>query len=91
MEYRVIASLFCKTATAYNPFIYFFMSKGFRMDTKRIFQRWILSKFQLNHNLTDVINELPLTATQAKEGIYPLWRHMKRNSVIYYVDMSENL
>ena len=27
-----MASLFCKTATAFNPFIYFFMSKGFRQD-----------------------------------------------------------
>ena len=30
--FRYLASLFCKTATAFNPFIYFFMSKGFRQD-----------------------------------------------------------
>ena len=30
--FRYAASLFCKTATAFNPFIYFFMSKGFRQD-----------------------------------------------------------
>ena len=29
---RYTASLFCKAATAFNPFIYFFMSHGFRQD-----------------------------------------------------------
>ena len=38
-EYRFIASLFCKSATAYNPFIYFFMFKGFRDDTRHVFNR----------------------------------------------------
>ena len=38
-EYRFIASLFCKSATAYNPFIYFFMFKGFRKDTKNVLFR----------------------------------------------------
>ena len=32
LVFRYVASLFCKTATAFNPFIYFFMSKGFRQD-----------------------------------------------------------
>ena len=30
--FRYAASLFCKSATAFNPFIYFFLSKGFRQD-----------------------------------------------------------
>ena len=38
-EYRFIASLFCKSATAYNPFIYFFMFKGFREDTRNVLHR----------------------------------------------------
>ena len=48
---RVIACLFCKSATAFNPFIYFFMSKGFRRDTKVILYRWDpgLSAPQLTH------------------------------------------
>ena len=37
--YRVTASLFCKSATAYNPFIYFFMFKGFRAETRRVLRR----------------------------------------------------
>ena len=38
-EYRFIASLFCKSATAFNPFIYFFMFKCFREDTIKVFNR----------------------------------------------------
>ena len=34
--YRVAASLFCKSATAFNPFIYFFLSQGFRRDLMRL-------------------------------------------------------
>ena len=30
-----MASLFCKSATAINPFIYFFLSRGFREDFNR--------------------------------------------------------
>ena len=30
--FRYTASLFCKTATAFNPFIYFFMVESFRHD-----------------------------------------------------------
>ena len=37
--YRVIVCLFAKSATAYNPFIYFFMFKGFRRDTMRVIKR----------------------------------------------------
>ena len=37
--YRVVVSLFAKSATAYNPVIYFFMFKGFRKDTAMVFQR----------------------------------------------------
>ena len=37
--YRVVVSLFAKSATAYNPIIYFFMFKGFRKDTAIVFQR----------------------------------------------------
>ena len=38
-DYRFIVCLFCKSATAYNPFIYFFMFKGFREDTRNVFKR----------------------------------------------------
>ena len=31
--------MFAKTSTAVNPFIYFFMSKGFRKDTWSVFNR----------------------------------------------------
>ncbi|XP_071534960.1 uncharacterized protein [Panulirus ornatus] len=34
IELRVGASLICKSATAYNPFIYYFMSEGFRADLR---------------------------------------------------------
>ena len=35
----MVACLFAKSATAYNPFIYFFMFKGFRRDTVIVFKR----------------------------------------------------
>ena len=38
-DYRFTASLFCKSATAYNPFIYFFMFRGFREDTRTVLNR----------------------------------------------------
>ena len=37
--YRLVVSLFAKSATAYNPFIYFFMFKGFRRDTMNVIKR----------------------------------------------------
>lgn len=37
--FRVIACLFCKTATAYNPFIYFFMGKEFRDDCRCVLEQ----------------------------------------------------
>ena len=37
--YRLVVSLFAKSAAAYNPIIYFFMFKGFRKDTAIVFQR----------------------------------------------------
>ena len=40
-QYRFIASLFCKSATAYNPVIYFFMFRGFREDTRNVLSRYI--------------------------------------------------
>ena len=42
--YRVVVCLFAKTATAYNPFIYFFMFKGFRQDTVNVFKRYLFEK-----------------------------------------------
>lgn len=38
-EIRVGASLICKSATAYNPFIYYFMSEGFRADLRWLGRR----------------------------------------------------
>ena len=38
-EYRLVAGLFAKSAAAVNPFIYFFMSAGFRRDTGNILHR----------------------------------------------------
>ena len=38
-EYRVVACLFAKSSTAYNPFIYFFLSKTFRTDVKKVLSR----------------------------------------------------
>jgi len=38
-EYRLAAGLFAKSAAAVNPFIYFFMSAGFRRDTCNILHR----------------------------------------------------
>lgn len=32
LAFRLVACLFCKSATAYNPIIYFFMGKEFRED-----------------------------------------------------------
>ncbi|XP_066956746.1 rhodopsin, GQ-coupled-like [Macrobrachium rosenbergii] len=40
---RIGASLFCKSATAYNPFIYYFMSEGFRADLRWLAKRAGLS------------------------------------------------
>ena len=37
--YRVTASLFAKSATAFNPVIYFFMFAGFRRDTRMVLRR----------------------------------------------------
>ena len=37
--FRVIACCFCKTATAFNPFIYFFMGKEFREDCRVFLSR----------------------------------------------------
>lgn len=45
-QYRLVASLFAKTSTAVNPFIYFFMSKGFRKDTLLVFSR-LCDSFQV--------------------------------------------
>ncbi|XP_047480467.1 uncharacterized protein LOC125033167 [Penaeus chinensis] len=39
IEIRVGASLICKSATAYNPFIYYFMSEGFRADLRWLGRR----------------------------------------------------
>ena len=39
--YRVVVSLFAKSATAYNPIIYFFLFKGFRKDTAQVFRRFV--------------------------------------------------
>ena len=39
-EYRLVAGLFAKSAAAVNPFIYFFMSAGFRRDTGNILHRY---------------------------------------------------
>ena len=39
-QFRLVASLFAKTSTAVNPFIYFFMSEGFRKDTSSVFRRF---------------------------------------------------
>ena len=39
-QFRLVASLFAKTSTAVNPFIYFFMSEGFRKDTSFVFRRF---------------------------------------------------
>ncbi|KAK4294205.1 hypothetical protein Pmani_033145, partial [Petrolisthes manimaculis] len=36
---RIGASLICKSATAYNPFIYYFMSEGFRADLRWLGRR----------------------------------------------------
>ena len=43
-QYRFIASLFCKSATAYNPVIYFFMFRGFREDTRMVLSRYLFSR-----------------------------------------------
>lgn len=37
--FRVVSCLFCKTATAYNPFIYFFMGKEFRQDCRCVLEQ----------------------------------------------------
>ena len=37
--FRIVACLFCKSATAYNPFIYFFMGKEFRRDCHNVLGR----------------------------------------------------
>ena len=47
----MVACLFAKSATAYNPFIYFFMFKGFRRDTVIVFKRFSSS---LRFGLTGV-------------------------------------
>lgn len=39
-EFKIVAALFCKSATASNPFIYLFMSKGFRRETVETVQRF---------------------------------------------------
>ena len=39
-HFRLVASLFAKTSAAVNPFIYFFMSEGFRKDTSFVFRRF---------------------------------------------------
>ncbi|XP_045114371.1 opsin-3-like [Portunus trituberculatus] len=39
VEIRVGASLICKSTTAYNPFIYYFMSEGFRADLRYLGRR----------------------------------------------------
>ncbi|XP_054709339.1 rhodopsin-like [Uloborus diversus] len=36
--FRIIAALFCKTATTTNPILYLFMSKGFRRETVETLQ-----------------------------------------------------
>lgn len=41
--------LFAKSATAYNPFIYFFMFKGFRQDTVNVFKRYLFVKEKSLH------------------------------------------
>ena len=38
-SFRLLANLFAKSATAVNPFIYFFMSRGFRSDTVNLLLR----------------------------------------------------
>jgi hypothetical protein len=58
--FRVVACLFCKSATAYNPFIYFFMGKEFRNDCRNV----VLSCFS---------NICPRSSNQvigATDGIY---------------------
>ena len=44
-QFRLVASLFAKTSTAVNPFIYFFMSEGFRKDTSFVFRRFQIYLF----------------------------------------------
>ncbi|XP_067119138.1 opsin-5-like [Centruroides vittatus] len=39
--YIIVAALFCKSATAYNPFIYMFMSKSMQKETSKMFYEFI--------------------------------------------------
>ncbi|KAG7168667.1 Opsin 5-like 2 [Homarus americanus] len=48
IEVRLAASLICKSATAYNPFIYYFMSEGFRADLRWLGRRVGLIKHPIN-------------------------------------------
>lgn len=48
IAFRVVASLFCKSAKAYNPFIYYFLSKGFRLVKNKV--KWKKS-FIITSNL----------------------------------------
>jgi len=47
IAYRVAASLFCKSATVFNPFIYFFMSAGFRADCWLLTSRMLTCRWPL--------------------------------------------
>ena len=55
--FRMIACLFCKSATAYNPFIYFFMGREFRDDCAFIFSV-ISSRLGLWKSKTTSVDDL---------------------------------
>jgi len=49
IAYRVAASLFCKSATVFNPFIYCFLSRGFRQDCLLLTRRLLTCRSPLAH------------------------------------------
>lgn len=55
--FRMIACLFCKSATAYNPFIYFFMGREFRDDCTFMF-RIITSRLGFWRSKTSIEDDL---------------------------------
>ncbi|XP_068214703.1 melanopsin-like isoform X2 [Palaemon carinicauda] len=65
---RIGASLFCKSATAYNPFIYYFMSEGFRADLRWLAKRAGLSVGQPVSESTFHLSGRSSTRSSAKKS-----------------------
>jgi len=67
--YRVVVCLFAKSATAYNPFIYFFMFKGFRRDTVNVLKRFFYDPHDLSTNNNSQMGNLLLRQNEGKSEV----------------------